>query len=123
MNKVILTGTVGKFGNEVKAYGQSKGGKQNLLANFQVCVRTGYGDMASFGYYNCTKFNVSDKFKLEEGQHISIVGSLKQNIWKDKNGTDHYDVGIVVNEIEFLPNFPKKETPVNNGQSRGYYGR
>lgn len=123
MNKVILTGTVGKYGNEVKVYGQTKGGNQNLLANFQICARTGYGNNASFGYYNCTKFNVSEKFNLNEGQHISIVGELKQNIWKDKNGTDHYDTCIVVDEIEFLPNFPKKEEHVDNGQSRSYYGR
>ena len=116
MNKVILTGTVGQHGNSVKAFA-GKNGNQNLVANFQLCVRSGYGENATYGYFNVTKFNVSDKFKLETGKHISVVGSLKQNVWKDKNGQDHYDVQVIADEIDFLPDFPKK-APVQ--QSQGY---
>lgn len=120
MNKVLLTGTVGQYGNEVKAYA-GKDGKQNLIANFQLCVKSGYGQNATFGYFNVTKFNVSDKFVLETGKHISVVGSLKQNVWKDKEGKTHFDTVVVADEIEFLPDFPKKDTapaPVNTGYYR-----
>ena len=120
MNKVLLTGTVGQYGNEVKAY-SGKDGKRILIANFQICVKSGYGQNATFGYFNVSKFNVSDKFVLESGKHISVVGSLKQNIWKDKEGRTHYDTVIVADEIEFLPDFPKKEeVPKYNN---GYYRR
>ena len=127
MNKVLLTGTVGQYGNEVKAY-FGKDGKRNLIANFQLCVKSGYGQNATFGYFNVTKFNVSDKFVLETGKHISVVGSLKQNIWKDKEGKMHYDTVIIADEIEFLPDFPKKENVIIKqntvpNQNNVYYRR
>ena len=113
MNKVLVTGTVGQYGNNVKAYSDTNG-KQNLIANFQICVKTGFGKNASFGYFNVTKFNVSDKFVVETGKHLAITGSLKQSIWKDKEGKSHYDVSIIADEIEFMPDFPKKKEQNNN---------
>ena len=122
MNKVLLTGTVGHYGNEIKAFA-GKDGKSNLIANFQLCVKCGYGQNASFGYFNVSKFNVSDKFSLESGKHISVIGSLKQNIWKDKDGKSHFDVSVIADEIEFLPDFPKKEESPKNFNTNNYYRR
>lgn len=40
---------------------------------------------------------------------INIVGSLTNNVYRDKKGINHYQMSIIANKINFLSKGNKKE--------------
>lgn len=45
----------------------------------------------------------------DKGSMINIVGTLNNNVYKDKNGVNHYQVSIIANKINFLSKGNKRE--------------
>ena len=38
---------------------------------------------------------------LVKGQEVEIVGELRQNVWQDDEGTKHYGMDVVINEVRY----------------------
>ena len=45
----------------------------------------------------------------DKGSLLNIVGSLNNNVYKDKNGVNHYQLSIIANKVSFLSRAVKKE--------------
>ena len=45
----------------------------------------------------------------DKGSLLNIVGSLNNNVYKDKNGVNHYQLSIIENKVSFLSRSVKKE--------------
>ena len=45
----------------------------------------------------------------DKGSLLNIVGSLNNNVYKDKNGVNHYQLSIIANKVSFLSRSVKKE--------------
>jgi|GEM_PF-208218 len=45
----------------------------------------------------------------EKGSLLNIVGTLNNNVYKDKDGVTHYRIKIIANKISFLSKGSKKE--------------
>ena len=44
----------------------------------------------------------------DKGSLLNIVGSLNNNVYKDKNGVNHYQLSIIANKVSFLSRSVKK---------------
>ena len=111
MNKVIFLGRSGKD-PEIR-YAQSSG---NAVANFSLAVdrrfkRDGEPDA---DWFNCVAFSKTAEFcekYLHRGSKVLLDGEVQNNNYEDKNGTKHYSVQIIVNQIEFAES---KSSQTNN---------
>lgn len=45
----------------------------------------------------------------DKGSLLNIVGSLNNNVYKDKNGVNHYQLSVIANKVSFLSKAVKKE--------------
>ena len=45
--------------------------------------------------------------KLTKGSGVRIIGRLKQDRWKDKEGNDKSAVYVIADHVEFKPSFKK----------------
>ena len=45
----------------------------------------------------------------DKGSLLNIVGSLNNNVYKDKDGVTHYRIKVIANKISFLTKGSKKE--------------
>ena len=78
----------------------------SAVANFSVAIDRRYkrdGETTS-DFFNCTAFGKTGEFVekyLRKGIKVVIEGELQNNNYEDKNGTKHYSVQIIVNQIEF----------------------
>ncbi|MBU0278080.1 single-stranded DNA-binding protein [Gemella sp. zg-1178] len=45
----------------------------------------------------------------DKGSMINIIGSLTNNVYKDKKGINHYQISIIANKVNFLSKGNKKE--------------
>ena len=45
----------------------------------------------------------------DKGSLLNRVGSLNNNVYKDKNGVNHYQLSIIANKVSFLSRSVKKE--------------
>ena len=103
MNKVILMGRLTRD-PEVR-YSQGEG--QMAIARFSLAVDRRFkrqGDTVTADFFNCTAFGKTGEFVekyLRKGIKVVIEGELQNNNYEDKNGTKHYSVQIIVNQIEF----------------------
>ena len=100
MNKWIGIGRLTRD-PEVR-YGQSG----NAIANFSVAVdrRFKRDGEAQADFFNCTAFGKTGEFVekyLHKGTKVVIDGEVQNNNYEDKNGTKHYSVQIIINQIEF----------------------
>jgi single-strand DNA-binding protein len=46
---------------------------------------------------------------LHKGRGVRVVGRLKQDRWEDSEGQKHAQIKIVAEQVEFRPEFKKKE--------------
>ena len=110
MNKWIGMGRLTRD-PEVR-YGQSG----SAVANFSVAIDRRYkrdGETTA-DFFNCTAFGKTGEFAekyLRKGIKVVIEGELQNNNYEDKNGTKHYSVQIIVNQIEFAES---KSSQTNN---------
>ena len=78
----------------------------SVVANFSVAIDRRYkrdGETTA-DFFNCTAFGKTGEFVekyLRKGIKVVIEGELQNNNYEDKNGTKHYSVQIIVNQIEF----------------------
>lgn len=78
----------------------------SAVANFSVAIDRRYkrdGETTA-DFFNCTAFGKTGEFVekyLRKGIKVVIEGELQNNNYEDKNGTKHYSVQIIVNQIEF----------------------
>ena len=101
MNKVILMGRLTRD-PEVR---YSQGQNSTAIARFSIAVdrrfkRDGQPDT---DFFNCTCFGRQAEFVekyLQKGTKVVTVGSV-QNDNYEKDGVKHYNVQIMVDEIEF----------------------
>lgn len=45
----------------------------------------------------------------DKGSLLNVVGSLNNNVYKDKNGVNHYQLSVIANKVSFLSKAVKKE--------------
>lgn len=45
----------------------------------------------------------------DKGSLINLLGSLSNNVYKDKNGVTHYQMSLIANKINFLSKGNKQE--------------
>lgn len=78
----------------------------SAVANFSIAIDRRYkrdGETTA-DFFNCTAFGKTGEFAekyLRKGTKVVIEGELQNNNYEDKNGTKHYSVQIIVNQIEF----------------------
>lgn len=88
----------------------------SAVANFSVAIDRRYkrdGETTA-DFFNCTAFGKTGEFVekyLRKGVKVVIEGELQNNNYEDKNGTKHYSVQIIVNQIEFAES---KSSQTNN---------
>ena len=88
----------------------------SAVANFSVAIDRRYkrdGETTA-DFFNCTAFGKTGEFVekyLRKGLKVVIEGELQNNNYEDKNGTKHYSVQIIVNQIEFAES---KSSQTNN---------
>lgn len=91
----------------------------SAVANFSVAIDRRYkrdGETTA-DFFNCTAFGKTGEFVekyLRKGIKVVIEGELQNNNYEDKNGTKHYSVQIIVNQIEFAES---KSSQANNNDT------
>ena len=98
----------------------------SAVANFSVAIDRRYkrdGETTA-DFFHCTAFGKTGEFAekyLRKGTKVVIEGELQNNNYEDKNGTKHYSVQIIVNQIEFAESKssqdntePETTAPVDN---------
>ncbi|MGX7111622.1 single-stranded DNA-binding protein [Gemella cuniculi] len=113
LNQVILIGRLVKK-PELK---ESEGGRNYLKATLAVQsdyknkngeYETDFLEFTAFGKIaeNTAKY-------CDKGSLLNVVGSLNNNVYKDKNGVNHYQLSIIANKVSFLSKGNKKEEKQN----------
>ncbi|MGX7069106.1 single-stranded DNA-binding protein [Gemella bergeri] len=109
LNQVILIGRLVKK-PELR---ESESGKNYLKATLAVQsdyknkdgeYETEFLEFTTFGK------NAENTVKYcDKGSLLNIVGSLSNNVYKDKNGVNHYQLSIIANKVSFLSRGNKKK--------------
>lgn len=100
MNKAIF---LGRLTRDPEIRTTQSGG---TMARFSIAVdrRFKREGQPEADFFNCLAFNKTADFVskyLNKGTKILIEGEVQQNDYTDKNGTKHYGVQVLVNQIEF----------------------
>jgi single-strand DNA-binding protein len=56
--------------------------------------------------------------QLQKGSLVYIEGRLKTNKWQDKEGNDRYSTDVIVNVINFLDGYQKKQYEDGGGRQQ-----
>ena len=112
MNKWIGMGRLTRD-PEVR-YGQSG----NAVANFSIAVdrRFKRDGETQADFFNFTAFGKTGEFVekyLRKGTKVVVEAEVQNNNYEDKNGTKHYSVQFIVNQIEFAES---KKAAENNDE-------
>jgi single-strand DNA-binding protein len=113
MNKVILTGRLGK---DVETRTFDDGG---LLASFTMATSEQYKDKTTGDkkvitewHYVVARRRLAEiaKTYLKKGSLVTIVGKLRTSTW-EKNGVTHYRTEVIADELEMLGGGQRNEAP------------
>ena len=99
LNQVILIGRLVKK-PELR---ESENGKNYLKAT--LAVQSDYRKKdGEFGKVaeNTAKY-------CDKGSLLNVIGTLSNNVYKDKNGVNHYQMSVIATKISFLSKGNKKE--------------
>ncbi|HPH11594.1 MAG TPA: single-stranded DNA-binding protein [Thermotogota bacterium] len=111
MNKVLLTGRVGK---DIEAK-TSNGG--NMVAKFSLAVsRYVKGGENTTDWINCVAFGKTAEMleqHVEKGVLILVEGNIKTGSYEGKDGLKRYTTDVIVEKFEFLE---KKKSGESVGQ-------
>ena len=106
MNKVLLTGRVGK---DIEAVA-SKGG--NAVAKFSLAVsRYVKGGENTTDWINCAAFGKTAETLeqyVEKGVLILVEGNIKTGSYEGKDGLKRYTTDVIVEKFEFLEKKKKR---------------
>ncbi len=114
MNKIFLTGTIGK---EPEAQYTASG---KYVCKNSLAVSVGWGDKKTTNWYNLIVWgDQGERFKswISKGSRVLIEGALELQEWKDKEGATHVSPNVTVSYFEVLnkkENKENKETPDDN---------
>ncbi|MCQ2582930.1 MAG: single-stranded DNA-binding protein [Treponema sp.] len=111
LNSIILEGNVVKQGESSEPAKGFKVCKFPLAVNRitkspagESCEEVSFFDVESYG----KMAEICEKFSTK-GRGVRVVGRLKQNRWKDKDGKNQSKVFVIAEHLEFKPNFQKTE--------------
>ena len=109
LNKVILIGSLVKK-PELRV---SEGGvnyiKATLAVQSEFKNKDGDYDTEFLEFTAFGKLAENTAKYCDKGSLLNIVGSLNNNVYKDKNGVNHYQLSIIANKVSFLSRSVKKE--------------
>lgn len=92
----ILIGRITKDLDEVRISGNTK------ILNLQVAVRNGKDDTTFLKIITFNQTAENCKLYLKKGSLISVIYSIKNHNWEDKNGVKHYDLDFIASRVVFL---------------------
>lgn len=75
------------------------------VASYTIAVNTGYGELQETNYFNIVTWGKAGEFVkkyFKKGQSIALTGRLKNKNYEDNNGTKHYSMEVVTEDIEFI---------------------
>ena len=109
LNQVILIGRLVKK-PELRV---SEGGvnyiKATLAVQLEFKNKDGDYDTEFLEFTAFGKLAENTAKYCDKGSLLNIVGSLNNNVYKDKNGVNHYQLSIIANKVSFLSRAGKKE--------------
>ena len=109
LNQVILIGRLVKK-PELRV---SEGGvnyiKATLAVQSEFKNKDGEYDTEFLEFTAFGKLAENTSKYCDKGSLLNIVGSLNNNVYKDKNGVNHYQLSIIANKVSFLSRTVKKE--------------
>jgi len=109
LNQVILIGRLVKK-PELRV---SEGGvnyiKATLAVQSEFKNKDGEYDTEFLEFTAFGKLAENTSKYCDKGSLLNIVGSLNNNVYKDKNGVNHYQLSIIANKVSFLSRSVKKE--------------
>jgi single-strand DNA-binding protein len=92
--------------------------KQEPIANFNVAVKSGFGDKAVTTWVKCSLFGKRAESlapHLVKGTQVCVSGSAALKTWTAKDGTEKKDLEVRVNEVDLISG--KKDSPSPAKQS------
>ena len=98
LNQVILIGRL------VKKPELKESDKKVSYIKATIAVQSDFFEFTAFG-----KIAENTARYCEKGSLLNIVGTLNNNVYKDKDGVTHYRIKIIANKISFLTKGSKKE--------------
>ena len=109
LNQVILIGRLVKK-PELRV---SEGGvnyiKATLAVQSEFKNKDGDYDTEFLEFTAFGKLAENTSKYCDKGSLLNVVGSLNNNVYKDKNGVNHYQLSIIANKVSFLSRSVKKE--------------
>ena len=109
LNQVILIGRLVKK-PELRV---SEGGvnyiKATLAVQSEFKNKDGDYDTEFLEFTAFGKLAENTSKYCDKGSLLNIVGGLNNNVYKDKNGVNHYQLSIIANKVSFLSRSVKKE--------------
>lgn len=101
-NSLILEGWVNSK-NEVKTYGEDN----KTVTNTSLAV----GPKGNKSYFHITAFDKMGDYlaKATTSDKIRVVGNLKQDRWKDGEGTEKSAIKVIVEHMEYRNHSQKQE--------------
>ena len=109
LNQVILIGRLVKK-PELRV---SEGGvnyiKATLAVQSEFKNKDGDYDTEFLEFTAFGKLAENTSKYCDKGRLLNVVGSLNNNVYKDKNGVNHYQLSIIANKVSFLSKAAKKE--------------
>ena len=109
LNQVILIGRVVKKPELRVSEGGVKYIKATLAVQSEFKNKDGDYDTEFLEFTAFGKLAENTAKYCDKGSLLNIVGSLNNNVYKDKNGVNHYQLSIIANKVSFLSRSVKKE--------------
>lgn len=116
-NKVIL---IGRLTRDVEL---RKTASDISFANFSLAIDKPYNkekDHPEAVFVNCNVWRSRADFLAKyfgKGDKVAIEGYLDDNVWTDKDGREHKDKIVIVDDIEFVERKANKTNENDNAET------
>lgn len=118
-NKVIL---IGRLTRDIEL---KKTASDISFANFSLAIDKPYNkekDHPEAVFVNCNVWRNRADFLAKyfgKGDKVAVEGYLDDNVWTDKDGREHKDKIVVVDDIEFVERKSNKSTENDSAKTEG----
>ena len=109
LNQVILIGRLVKKPELKESDKKVSYIKATIAVQSDFKNKEGNYDTEFFEFTAFGKIAENTAKYCEKGSLLNIVGTLNNNVYKDKNGVNHYQLSIIANKVSFLSRAVKKE--------------
>ncbi len=109
LNQVILIGRLVKKPELKESDKKVSYIKATIAVQSDFKNKEGNYDTEFFEFTAFGKIAENTAKYCEKGSLLNIVGTLNNNVYKDKDGVTHYRIKIIANKISFLTKGSKKE--------------